>query len=478
MGLTDNQINQIMLEMGASVSGGDTPPRAGSAMSAPSRPASADGVYDTVEQAIVAVGKSQAEFARLPLSVRERVIEAMRKAAINSARQLAELAHNETGYGSTQHKTLKNKLAAEKTPGLEDLLPRAYSGDDGLTLVENAPYGIIGAITPSTNPTSTVINNSISMVAGANGVVFNPHPGAKNASNQTVRILNQAIYEVCGVPSLLGTIAQPSAATGKELMAHSRIRMLAITGGEAVVNLAMKSGKKVIAAGPGNPPVIVDDTADIEKAAKDITRGASFDNNVLCIAEKEVFVMRSVEARLVDSMVAAGCYLASQSETEQIARTVITKGEHGNTANKDFVGRSAAHILQACGIGAQGNPPLVICRVPHDHPLVTTETLMPVLPIVAVDSLEEAIDRAVAAENGCFHTAIMHSKNVDNLTLAARRLDTTIFVKNGPSFAGLGFEGEGHTSLTIATPTGEGLTSARSFVRARRCALSGSFHIL
>ncbi|MCL2220770.1 MAG: aldehyde dehydrogenase EutE [Oscillospiraceae bacterium] len=477
MGMTDTQIKEILLEMGVSTDGinGANAPVPGAFSAHTVRE---DGVYETISQAVSAVSESQAQFSRLPVRKRAEVIEAMRRAAVDNAELLAKLAHEETGYGVVAHKIAKNRVAAEKTPGLEDFIPTAYSGDNGLTLIEHAPYGVIGSITPSTNPTATIINNSLSMIAGANGVVFNPHPGAKNASNEAVKILNRAIRETCGVSSLLGTVVQPSAATGKELMEHAQIRMLAITGGEAVVNLAMRSGKKVIAAGPGNPPVIVDETADIEKAAKDITRGASFDNNVMCIAEKEVFVVSSVESRLVENMVAAGCYLADEREVEIIARTVIAETKHGLAANKNFVGRSATHILKSCGINYSGEPVLIICRCKAEHPLVTTEMLMPVLPIVSVGSFEEAVKRAVAAENGYLHTAIMHSKNIDNLTIAARALDTTIFVKNAPSFAGLGLEGEGHTSLTIATPTGEGVTSAKSFVRARRCALSGSFYIL
>ncbi|MCL2563037.1 MAG: aldehyde dehydrogenase EutE [Oscillospiraceae bacterium] len=469
MALTDSQIKSILSEM------------AGTKSSFPAYSpvsASGNGLYATVDEAVATVSACQAEFVLLPIKVRAEVIAAMRTAALDNAEHLARLAHEETGYGNVAHKTLKNQLAANKTPGLEDFEPRTYTGDDGLTLVEGAPYGVIGSITPSTNPTATVINNSISMVTGANGVVFNPHPGAKKASNEAVRILNQAIFKVCGIGSLLGTIKDPTAKTGKELMDHPQIRILAITGGEAVVALAMKSGKKVIAAGPGNPPVIVDETADIDKAAKDIVRGASFDNNVLCIAEKEVFVLRPVADRLIDGMVAAGAYLADEAEMQKIADTVLTKGEHGYAPSRAFVGRSAKHILTESGIHTAKDPVLVICRCQADHPLVATEMLMPIVPIVAADSFQEAVKQAVIAENGYLHTAIMHSKNVDNLTFAARALDTTIFVKNAPSFAGLGFEGEGYTTLTISTPTGEGLTSAKNFVRSRRCTLSGSFRII
>lgn len=437
------------------------------------------GCFDRMDDAIKAAKSAQKQFAALSMEQRAKIIQSMREAALENAKYLALMANDETGFGRVEDKILKNKLAAEKTPGVEDLKTVAFTGDNGLTLVEMAPYGVIGAITPSTNPSATVINNSISMVAAGNGVVYNPHPGAKKVSTETMKILNAAIAKAGGPETLLCTVYEPTLETSKELMEHKDIRILAVTGGEAVVNVAMKSGKKVIAAGPGNPPVIVDNTADIRKAASDIVKGASFDNNILCIAEKEVFVFRNVADELISEMVRNDCYKASRTEIEKIQSVVLQKSKEGNySPNKNFVGKNASYILKACGIETNRDYKLVIAEVEYNHPFVTTEMLMPVLGIVRVDNLDEAIDRAVAAENGCRHTAMMHSRDVMNLTAAAKALDTTIFVKNAPSYAGLGFEGEGYTTLTIATPTGEGLTSAKSFVRLRRCTLSGSFRII
>ena len=437
------------------------------------------GCFEKIEDAIKAAKFAQKQLISLTMEQRSKIIQSMRKASLDNAKHLALMANEETGYGRVEDKILKNILAAEKTPGIEDLVPIAFTGDNGLTLVEGAPYGVIGAITPSTNPSATVINNSISMVAAGNGVVFNPHPSAKKVCIEAIKILNSAISKAGGPESLLCTVFEPTLETSKKIMEHKDIRMLAVTGGEAVVNIAMKSGKKVIAAGPGNPPVIVDNTADIPKAAADITKGASFDNNMLCIAEKEVFVFKDVAEELLNEMVKNNCYRASSSEIEKIQAVVLEKNKEGNyVPNKNFVGKSASFILKACGIEASKDFRLVIAEVDYDHLFVTTEMLMPVLAISRVDNLEEAIDKAVTAENGCKHTAIMHSRNVSNLTAAAKALDTTIFVKNAPSYAGLGFEGEGYTTLTIATPTGEGLTSAKNFVRIRRCTLSGSFRII
>ena len=434
---------------------------------------------DTAEQAVAGAKAAQAQLKEMSLEQRGRLIGAMRRAAMENVQYLSELANRETGYGRVEDKIAKNRLAIEKTPGTEDLTADAMSGDFGLTLVERAPFGVIGAITPSTNPTSTVINNSISMIAGGNAVVFNPHPAAKNASAETMRILNEAIVSAGGPQNLICTVKEPTLESGKVIMEHKDIPLLAITGGEAVVRVAMKTGKKVIAAGPGNPPVIVDDTALIPQAAKDIVDGASFDNNVLCIAEKEVFVYREVGEQLMAEMQKHGAFRVYGDDIQKIVNTVLMHKDGRYVINRNYVGRDAAVILGDSGVSFTGNPRLVIAEVGEGHPFVTVEMLMPVLGIVNIEhDIKSAIAKAIRAENGCHHTAMMHSQNVTHLSMAARALDTTIFVKNAPSYAGLGFGGEGYTTLTIATPTGEGLTSARSFTRLRRCVLYGNFRIV
>ena len=437
------------------------------------------GIFEHVQDAIAAAKRSQQELMELSMKDRSVIIEAMRKAALENSEMLAILANEETGFGVVEDKIIKNNLAAEKTPGTEDLKPSAFSGDDGLTLVELAPYGVIGSITPSTNPSSTVINNSISMVAAGNGVVFNPHPYAKRVTNTSITVLNKAIHAAGGPKELLTAPLNPTLDSGKVIMTHKDVRILCVTGGEAVVEVAMKSGKKAIAAGPGNPPVIVDDTANIKKAARDIYLGASFDNNVLCIAEKEVFAFDNIASELKRELIKQGAFELTGTMIDKVTNELFTKNKRGErVTNRKYVGKSAEHILKACGIRNSTRTKLIIAEVRDNHPFVTFEMLMPVLPIVRVRTIDEAIEKAVIAEADCHHTAIMHSENVTNLTKAARALDTSIFVKNAPSYAGLGIEGEGFTTLTIATPTGEGLTSARSFTRIRRCTLSGGFRIV
>ncbi len=436
------------------------------------------GVYEDMDTVIAKANNVQRQLSLLSLEERKRIIKSMREVALKNAEFLGKLAYEETGFGRAQDKKVKNILAAEKTPGVEDIESRAYTGDYGMTLVENAPYGVIGAITPSTNPSSTIINNSIGMIAAGNTVVYNPHPAAKRVSLETIHILNQAIRDSGCSFELLFSVKEPTIETSQQLMKHQDIRILVVTGGEGVVKVAMQSGKKVIAAGPGNPPVIVDNTANIVQAARNIVDGASFDNNVLCIAEKEVFVFREVADLLINNMINAGCYLARGKEIKILQEKAFENKAGKMLVNKGFVGKDASYSLEKSGIRVSDNPELIIAEVERNHPLVVTEMLMPVLPIVKVNNLEEAISLAKEAESQNYHTAIMHSENVTNLSRAARELNTTIFVKNAPSYAGLGYKGEGFTTLTIATPTGEGLTSARTFTRKRRCTLAGAFRII
>jgi len=431
----------------------------------------------TPDEAVANAKSAQEQLAAMSLEQRGDIIAAMRKAAIENAEYLARLAHEETGYGRVEDKIEKNLLQARRTPGLEDLRTEAKTGDNGMTIMELAPFGVIGSITPSTNPTATVINNAISMVAAGNSVVFNPHPAAKHASQEAMRVLNEAVEAAGGPSALLTTIEAPTLESGQALMIHKDIPLLSITGGEAVVKVAMKSGKRVIAAGPGNPPVIVDDTADIPDAAKKIVDGASFDNNVLCIAEKEVFAFACIIDRLMVEMEKNGAFRVSGGDIDKILRLTLLEHEGRHVINRSYVGRDAAVILRDAGVAFSGNPRLIIAEADENHPFVMTEMLMPVLAVVRVNHIDEAIRLAIKAEQGCLHSAMMHSTNVHNMSKAAKSLRTTIFVKNAPSLAGLGFKGEGCTSMTIATPTGEGITSARTFTRYRRCALHGDFRI-
>lgn len=432
------------------------------------------GVFQTMEEAIAAAEKAYKEYRNYTVAQREAIITRIRELTRENALVLAEMGVAETKMGRVEHKAIKHRLVADKTPGTEDLKTTALTGDDGLTLVEMAPYGIIGAITPSTNPSETVLCNSIGMLAAGNAVVFNPHPHAVRVSNYAVEIVNHAVLEAGGPENLVCSVEKPTMQTSDVMMKHPSVKMLVATGGPGVVKALLSSGKKAMGAGAGNPPVIVDDTADIAKAAKDIIDGCSFDNNLPCIAEKEVFALRPIAEELIHYMRKNGAYLLTGENVNKLRDIVWT--EKG--LNKSCVGRDARVLLAKIGIEVSDDIRCIICETEFEHTFVQKELMMPILPIVIVDDLDQAIDLAVKAEHGNRHSAHMHSKNIDNLTRFARAVETTIFVKNAPSYAGIGVGGEGHTTFTIAGPTGEGLTSARSFTRQRRCVLVDGLRII
>ncbi len=436
------------------------------------------GVFATVDEAAQAASTAWEKLRKLSVATRRKMIENMREFSRKHVEELAALAVEETGLGRVEDKIAKILLAANKTPGVEDLESIAFSGDDGLTLVEYAPIGVFGSITPSTNPAATIINNSISLIAAGNTVVYNPHPSAKRVSIKTMQLLNQAITAAGGPENCLASVAAPNLETSAKVMNHPKVNALVVTGGGLVVKAAMAVGKKVIAAGPGNPPVVVDETAIISQAAADIVKGASFDNNVLCTAEKEVFVVEQVANALKAEMVKHGAIELKGFQLEKLLENILVKKDNRCYPNRDFIGKDAYVILQKAGIQASSDLKLIIVETTKDHPLVMTEMLMPVLPIVKVPDVDKAIELAVIAEKGNRHTAIMHSQNITNMTKMAQEIQATIFVKNGPSVAGLGFESEGFTTLTIAGPTGEGLTSAKTFTRQRRCVLVDGLRII
>jgi len=433
-------------------------------------------IFLTVEDAVSASNEAQRIFEEQGLERRRAVIKAMREAAIANAERWAHMAVKETKMGRVEDKTRKNLLCATRTPGVEDLESRAYTGDKGLTLVEYAPFGVVAAITPSNNPAATIISNAIGILAAGNSVVFAPHPAAEIVCQDVMQILSSAAV-LAGAPAgLITTVSPASRETVKELLSHPGVSLNMVTGGPAIVKVAMTTGKtcKTIAAGPGNPPVVVDETAIFPKCAEDIIFGASFDNNVLCIAEKEVIVVEAARESFLGSMRKdSRAFELSLSQMDSLAKLAIG----GNRAmNRDYVGRDATVIAKGIGLDVPSGTRLLWGEVPNEHPFVLTEQLMPVLPVTFTKDLDSAIELAHEAESGNHHSAAMYSTNIGNLTRMGRRMQCSIFVKNAPTLYGLGL-GEGYASMSIGTPTGDGITKPSHFVRPLHCCLVGYFRI-
>ncbi len=468
--LDHKQISQLVERVLGQLQGGAEPTRLADV------PDRLHGVYESVDDAVGAARQAHVLLNEIPLEKRREIIANVRRRAAENVQTLASMAVEETGLGRVEDKIKKNLLVIHKTPGVEILQPEAFTGDNGLTLMERAPFGVIGSITPCTNPSETIINNGIGMVAGGNAVAFNVHPAAKRTSAYCIDLINKASMEVGGPENLMTCVASPTIASAGTLMKHAGVNLVVVTGGGAVVTAAMNSGKKCVAAGPGNPPVVVDETADLDRAARGIVDGASFDNNVICTDEKEVIAVEKIFDGLIDRMEAYKCVRLRNHQITRLEKLILTPDrEHINRA---WVGKSPCEMLRQIDVPFKGDPRLIICEVPFEHPFIQLEMLMPVIGLTRAKDVHEAIDLAVQAEHGYRHTAGMYSRNLDALHRMARVINCSIFVKNAPDYAGLGFGGEGYTSFTIASPTGDGLTTARTFTRERRCTLAGYFRFV
>ncbi|MBN2113697.1 MAG: aldehyde dehydrogenase [Acidimicrobiia bacterium] len=440
-----------------------------------------DGIHATVDQAVAAAARAGEEYRRLGSEIRVAVVDSIRRAMVDSAKHLAALAYEETGLGRVEDKVRKNLLVATRTPGPEDLAPIIETGDDGMMLTEMAPMGLIASITPSTNPTATIINNVIAVLSGGNSLVLNAHPSAKGVSAECIRRIGRAVVRAGGPPDLVTAVARPTIETAQGLMRHPAVEVLLVTGGPGVVREALKTDKRAVTAGPGNPPAVVDDTANVDKAAQDIIAGASFDNNIICIDEKTTIVLRGVADELLRAMSRHGARILKEHELRKVERLVFSSLGPPNrpgVINGKWIGKNAAVIAQAAGVEVDGDPRLLVAEVPAEHSLVWTEQMMPVMPLVRMGTVDEAIDLAVRSEHGFRHTASIHSTNVSTITRMARTINVSIFIANGPNYAGLGQGGEGFTSFSIASPSGDGMTRPLTFTRERRISVVGALRIV
>ncbi len=440
------------------------------------------GVFDCVDEAVSAARSAFEQLRERTLEDRKRMIDHIRRISIEQSTELGTMEMEETKIGRLEHKIAKLRALGEHTPGVEFMRSEVFSGDHGLAVIEHAPFGVIGAITPVTHSLPTITGNAVSMIAAGNTLVVNPHPAGKRVATEGVRRFNAAIHGDLGIDNLVCVIAEPTLESAEAIFSHRDVALICVTGGPAVARAALNSGKRAIVAGPGNPPVVVDETADLDRAARSIIAGGAYDNNLLCIGEKEVFVVASVFDRMLQAMEGAGAVRLNAGEVERLTSAAITQVGEGTNRHavpaKDYLGQSAAKLAQAAGRRVPVETELLFGETDETNPFVPVEQMMPFLPFVRCRDVEEAIAKAKYYEHGFGHTAIIHSNNVRNMTRMGRLLDTTLFVKNGPSFAALGLGGEGYLSFSIATPTGEGVTTPLTFTRERRCSLIDDLRIV
>jgi len=439
------------------------------------------GVFDDVDEACAAAQEAFEQLKAKGMAGRAKVVDIVKTLCTDKAAEWGKFEFEETKIGRLEHKIEKLQIV-KLVPGVEWLKPYGLSGDHGITMEEYTPFGVIGAILPVTHSIPTLSGNVINIVAAGNAVVFNPHPGGARSAALAVRTFNEAIRAELGIENLVCTIEKPSLESFDALAKNEVVRLLCVTGGPAVVNAAMKSGKRAICAGPGNPPVLVDGTGCLHKAARDILQGGAFDNNLLCIGEKQVFVLAAVFEKFLEGLRAAGAVQlnAAQLATLTAAAFTVTKDAGGCShaaVNRKLIGADAAVLARHAGTSAPHHTPMLFAETEVGHEFVLEEQMMPMLPVVRVKNVEQGVEFAKRSEHGYKHSAIIHSLNVDHMTMMARALDTTLFVKNGPSVAGLGLGGEGYLSYSIATTTGEGITTPQTFTRTRRCVMVDNLRI-
>ncbi len=440
------------------------------------------GVFKDATEACAAAHSGFLQLKKKGVAARAKVVEIVKGLAEANAVEWGRIELEETKIGRLDHKIEKLQII-KLVPGVEWLHPDGRSGDHGITLEEYTPFGVIAAITPSTHSIPTLSGNIVNMVAAGNAVVFNAHPAASRCAALAVREYNKAFEREVGIQNLVTIVEQPTLESFKAICSHEAVRLLCVTGGPAVVKAAMQTGKRAICAGPGNPPVVVDDTACMKRAAQSIIKGGAYDNNLLCIGEKEVFVLNSVADELMAQMEKSGAVRLNATQLERLTKEAFSfKEGHGGgcpepVVNKALIGKDATVLAKAAGVNVPDKTELLFAETDKNHPFVKEEQMMPFVPVVRVQSVEEGIEASVVAEHGYKHTSIIHSHDVEHMTAMARALDTTLFVKNGPCMAGLGLGGEGYLSYSIATPTGEGVTNPRTFTRVRRCVMVDNLRI-
>lgn len=438
------------------------------------------GQFTDVNQAVAAAKRAQQQLAGRSLAQRQQAVDLIKDICLSQADELGQMEYDETGLGHPPHKPEKVRLVAEISQGVAALQTRCFSGDHGITLDEAGPWGVIGVITPVTHSLPTLANNACDMIAAGNSLVVNPHPGGKKVAAEGAKRFNKAIYEKLGIDNLICVITEPTLETAAAIFGHADIRLLSITGGPGVVAAALKSGKRAICAGPGNPPVVVDETADLANAARCIIDGGAYDNNLLCISEKEVFVLAPVYDAFMAEMEKAGAFRLTAQQMQALeAKAIGPVGKEGYPhANREFVGAEPKVLGQAIGVDVPASCRMLFGPAELNSPMVQAEQMMPVMPIVKADSFEQAVEMAIDAEHGFGHTAIIHSKLVDRITYMGKRVNTTAYVKNGPSVAGDGLGGEGFSSFSIACTTGEGIAGPMTFTRLRRCTMVDNLRIV
>ncbi len=416
---------------------------------------SSDRDLESIEQARELVERAfeaQKALATFSQEAVDEIVGAMARIALQEAYRLGEMAHLETGYGSAVDKATKNRFSAEQIYNF--IRPMRTVGvlrqTDSIIEVAS-PRGVVCAVIPSTNPTSTAIFKILISIKARDAVVLSPHPSATRCISETARVMGEA-GEAAGLPA--GAIACMSIATiegTQELMKHKRTALILATGGIGLVRAAYSSGKPAFGVGPGNVPAMIERSANVTKAVRDILTGKCFDNGTICSSEQAVVVDRAIDSVVRERFVAEGGCFLDQEQQEALARVVSTAT---NTLNPKIVGKPAAVIAEMAGISVPKDTRVMLCQlsgVGRDFPL-SMEKLSPILAYYVVDTLEEGSERCaqILRYGGMGHTASIHTQSRDAAREYGIRMPVSRVVVNSPSTHGaIGFTTDLEPSMTL-----------------------------
>lgn len=413
------------------------------------------GIYEDYNIAVAQAKVAQKKLIELSLTTRINILQAIRKEIRQNAESLSHFSLNEVKMGNLEGKISKHLLVANKTLGIE------YLQENNIDVFN--PFGVILSFIPSTNSSETISDHTIGIIAAGNSGVFCPNPRALQTCKKVIHLLNSTIIEAGGPENLVTLVDAPRRSIINDLIQHPSIKLVVATGSSGIINTVLDSGKRAICAGSGNPPVIIDEDADLALAAESIIKSVSFDFNILCVSEKEAFVLETVYEQFISIMKEKDAYLLTEQQANDLCE-ILFIDYHSNEKNKivkkEFVGQSPQTLLEAIGIIPSENIRLLIAETSADHPLVTTECLLPLLPIVSVSNINEAIAHSVIVEGGRNHSAAIYTNNPQNAQKFRSLMPTTAFAVNQSPLDSFPY-----FCCTIATKTGEGLVCAKDFVK-------------
>lgn len=399
---------------------------------------------------------AQREFATASAEQVDAVCDAVSRAAFREARRLAEMANSETGYGVAEHKVVKNEFAARNVWESIRKVPTVgviERDERNKVVVMAEPMGVVAALSPSTNPTSTAIFKTLIALKGRNGIVLSPHPSAAKCTAEAVSIM-AAAAEAAGAPAGLVSCLDGSSYAGtRELLGHHAVNVILATGGGPMVRAAHSTGKPAYGVGPGNVPAWVDRSADIPKAACDLVSSKSFDCSLICATEQAVIVDQPVAAELRRLMEMEGAYWVPENYRKSLAALLFHPDGSINTRS---VGQTAVALAKAIGMELpEGKRVLVVPLegVGKEHPF-SREKLTSVLGFATVDGAQRGLEMCIQMLRfgGDGHSAVIHSRDPDQVEKMAARLPAFRIIVNSMSTLGsVGYTCGFAPSFTLGT---------------------------